>query len=142
LTGFGLAEHRRRRNRLLYPRRGTRRSTGWSEGLWWPATTTAPYTLFLAPALAYVYVVTLLAWQMGGPHERVYPWVLTQAKAASAVICLGLFALQEQYLLYLANFVVDGAIAILVWWLCLRTAAGTATHPAVRAGDQTRLAGS
>jgi len=53
---------------------------------------------------------------------RTYPWVLVQAKAASALVCLGLFALQEQYLLYLANFVVDGAIALVVWWLCLRPA--------------------
>jgi hypothetical protein len=50
----------------------------------------------------------------------VFPWLLVQAKAASAVVCLGLFVLQEQYLLYLANFVVDGAIALFVWWLCLR----------------------
>jgi hypothetical protein len=44
------------------------------------------------------------------------------AKAASAVICLGLFALQGHYLLYLANFVVDGAIALFVWRLCLAPA--------------------
>lgn len=93
-------------------------------GLGWPESTTEPYTLYLALAIAYMYVVTLLAWQMARhPEERVYPWVLAHAKAASALICIALFALQEQYLLYLANFVVDGAIALFVWWLCLRAAA-------------------
>jgi hypothetical protein len=93
-------------------------------GLDWPVSTTQPYTLFLALALGYMYLVTLLAWQMSRHSEmRVYPWLLVQAKGASAIICLGLFALQEQYLLYLANFVVDGAIALFVWFLCLRARA-------------------
>jgi hypothetical protein len=93
------------------------------EGLGWPATTTQPYTLFLGLALAYMYVVTLLAWQMARhPEVRSYPWLLAQAKGASALVCLGLFVLQEQYPVYLANFVVDGAIAVGVWWLCLRPA--------------------
>lgn len=92
-----------------------------AAGLGWPESTTEPYTLYLALAVAYMYVVTLLAWQMARhPEVREYPWVLTHAKAASALLSIGLFALQEQYLLYLANFVVDGAIALFVWWLCLR----------------------
>ena len=92
-----------------------------AAGLGWPESTTQPYTLYLALAVAYMYVVTLLAWQMARhPEVRAYPWVLTHAKAASAVLSIGLFALQDQYLLYLANFVVDGAIAVFVWWLCLR----------------------
>jgi hypothetical protein len=89
--------------------------------LGWPETTTEPYTLYLALALAYMYVVTVLALQMARhPAERIYPWVLVQAKAASALICIGLFALQAHYVIYLANFLVDCAIAAFVWWLCLR----------------------
>jgi hypothetical protein len=103
-----------------------------AEGLGWPVSTTQSYTLYLALAIGYMYVVTLLAWQMGRhPEMRVYPWLLVQAKAASAVVCLGLFALQDQYLIYLANFVVDGAIALVVWWLCLRTAPGEVADGAV-----------
>lgn len=91
------------------------------DGLGWPPSTTEPHTLFLSLALAYMYLVTLLAWQMARhPEARAFPWLLVQGKAASAVICLGLFALQDQYVLYLANFVVDGAIAVAVWALCLR----------------------
>jgi hypothetical protein len=92
-----------------------------ARGIGWPESTTAPHTLYLALALGYMYVVTVLAWQMARhPQERAWPWVLVQAKAASSLVCIALFALQEQYLLYLANFVVDGAIAAFVWWLCLR----------------------
>ncbi len=111
-----------------------------AEGLGWPESTVEPHTLFLALALGYMYVVTLLAWQMARhPEARAFPWVLVQAKGASAVICLGLFIFQEQYLLYLANFVVDGAIALLVWWLCLRAKAvdtvATASSPGAPAGE-------
>jgi hypothetical protein len=100
-----------------------------AAGLGWPESTAEPYTLYLALAVGYMYVVTLLAWQMARhPDVRAYPWVLVQAKAASALVCLGLFALQGQYLLYLANFVVDGAIALVVWWLCLRPAGRAAAE--------------
>jgi hypothetical protein len=100
-------------------------------GLGWPASTTDGYTLYLALAAGYMYVVTLLAWRMARhPEDRTWPALLVHAKAASAVICLGLFALQEQYLLYLANFIVDGAIALLVGMLCLRRTAVVETMPA------------
>ena len=98
-----------------------------AAGLGWPESTTQPYTLYLALAVAYMYVVTLLAWQMARhPEVRPYPWMLVHAKAASSLLSIGLFAFQDQYLLYLANFVVDGAIALFVWWLCLRRPAGGA----------------
>lgn len=97
-----------------------------AEGMGWPSSPTAPYTLYLALAVGYMYVVTVLAVQMARhPEERIYPWVLVNAKAASALACLGLFSLQAQYLIYLVNFGVDGAIAVFVWWLWL--------HPVPRA---------
>jgi hypothetical protein len=100
-------------------------------GLGWPASPTDGYTLYLALAVGYMYVVTLLAWKIARqPGERTWPTLLVHAKAASAVVCLGLFALQELYLLYLANFVVDGAIALLVGMLCLRRIAPAATRAA------------
>ncbi len=85
-----------------------------AAGLGWPESSTEPYTLYLGLALAYMYMVTVLAWQTARhPLVRWFPWMLVQAKGASAVICLFLFALQEQYVIYLANLVVDGAIAVL-----------------------------
>lgn len=87
----------------------------------WPESPEDPYTLYLALAIAYMYVVTVLALQMARhPLERTYPWVLAQAKGASALVCIGLFALQAHYVIYFANFLVDGVIAAFVWWLCLR----------------------
>jgi hypothetical protein len=92
-----------------------------AAGIGWPESTTAGYTLYLALAAGYMYVVTLLAWKIARhPEDRTWPTLLVHAKAASAVACLGLFAAQEHYLLYLVNFIVDGAIALLVAVLCLR----------------------
>lgn len=91
------------------------------DGLGAPASTTEAFTLYLALAVAYMYVVTLLAVQMARrPQVRAYPWLLVQAKAASAVLCLVLFAAQDQYLVYAANALIDGLIAVFVWALALR----------------------
>jgi hypothetical protein len=86
-----------------------------------PASPTAAFTLFLGLAVAYMYVVTLLAAQMARhPRVKTYPWLLVQAKAVSAVVCLALFAAQDHYLVYLANAVVDGTIAVVVWAVAVR----------------------
>jgi hypothetical protein len=101
-----------------------------AAGIDWPLSTADGHTLYLALTVGYMYAVTLLAWKLARhPGERVYPSLLVHAKAASAVVCLGLFAIQGHYLLYLANFVVDGAIAAFVWWLCLRRHAAAAEEP-------------
>jgi hypothetical protein len=93
------------------------------RGLGLSQSPTHAFTLYLALAVAYMYVVTVLAWQMARhPAVRAYPWVLVQAKAASALVCIVLFAAQAHYLIYLANFAVDGAIALFVWGLALRRA--------------------
>lgn len=89
--------------------------------LGWPASPTDAYTLFLALAAGYMWVVTVLAWRMARePENGIYPWLLMQAKAASALICLLLFAVQDRYAIYLVNFLVDGAIAVFVWAVALR----------------------
>lgn len=92
--------------------------------LGWPKSTRNAFTLYLALSVAYMYIVTVLAVQMARqPGERVYPWLLTQAKAVSSLVCIGLFVLQAHDVIYLANFLIDGAIATFVWWLCLRRSA-------------------
>ena len=86
-----------------------------------PPSPTDAYTLYLTLAVAYMYVVTVLAVQMARhPRVTAYPWVLVQAKAASALVCLVLFVAQDQYLIYVANAAVDGAIAVLVWAAAVR----------------------
>lgn len=92
-----------------------------SRGLGLPEAPTHGYAFYLALAVAFMYVVTVLAWMMSRrPAERVYPWLLVHAKAASSLLSLLLFAVDDRYLIYLANFAVDGAIAIIVAILCLR----------------------
>lgn len=110
-----------------------------------PESPTDAFTLYLALAVAYMYVVTVLALQMARhPDVRVYPWLLVQAKMASALVCLGLFAFQEQQLIYFANFAVDGTIAALVWWIALRHAPeaepATAESPRESRGRETAAA--
>jgi hypothetical protein len=88
-----------------------------------PASPTDAFTLYLALAVAYMYIVTLLAVQTARrPRITAYPWLLVQAKAASALICLVLFIAQDHYLIYLANAVVDGTIAAAVWAIAVRGA--------------------
>ena len=92
-----------------------------SSGIGLPGAPTGGQAFYPALAVAYMYVVTLLAWMMARrPDERVFPWLLVNAKAASSLLSLALFVIDDQYLIYLANFAVDGVIALFVWWLCLR----------------------
>ena len=73
---------------------------------------------YLILASAYMYFVTLLAYLMyRHPEENIYPLLLAQAKLASSIISLYLFLVQRPYLIYFANFVIDGFIGISV--LCL-----------------------
>jgi hypothetical protein len=62
-----------------------------------------------------MYLVTILAFLMfRHPDNREYPLLLTHAKLASSIVSLALFVLNAHYLIYLANFIMDGAIGILV----------------------------
>jgi len=69
-------------------------------------------------ASAYMYFVTLLAYLMYRcPEENIYPFLLAQAKLVSCIISIYLFLMHRPYLIYFANFVIDGFIGIAV--LCL-----------------------
>lgn len=107
---------------------GVFNSAGRRFGL--PPSTTAAHTLYLALALAYMYVVTALAVMMARhPDTRAYPSMLVQAKAASALVCLFLFVVQEHYAIFLANFVVDGAIAAFVFSIALNSHSAPSRSP-------------
>lgn len=72
-------------------------------------------SLYSALAGAYMYLVTLLAWNMARrPEEDVFSRLLVHAKIASALVSLGLFGLYRPYLVLLANGVVDGFIGAAV----------------------------
>lgn len=69
---------------------------------------------YLILAVAYMYTVTLLAWAMyKNPQEKKYPFLLANAKLASAVVSLYLFVVYQPYLIYMTNCVVDGCIGLL-----------------------------
>ncbi len=70
--------------------------------------------LFRALAVAYMYVVTLLAWMMfRQPASTIWPALLAHAKFASAAVSLLLFVTHTAYLVYVANGIIDGLIGLL-----------------------------
>jgi hypothetical protein len=76
--------------------------------------------LYLALAVAYMYLVSWLAFLIyAHPENFLLPRLLSQAKLASALFSLGLFFLGAPYLVLLANAVVDGGIG-LGYWLAYR----------------------
>jgi hypothetical protein len=73
------------------------------------------WNFYLILAAGYMYLVTLLAfWMFRRPENRYFPLLLTQAKLASSVLSLAFFLLHGHYLIYLANFIIDGAIGLVV----------------------------
>lgn len=73
---------------------------------------------YLILAAAYMYLVALLVYLMyRHPEQNIYPFLLVQAKLASSVISIYLFLVHRHYLIYLANFAVDGFIGIAVLYL-------------------------
>ncbi|MGZ7065152.1 MAG: hypothetical protein ACXVI6_02220 [Candidatus Aminicenantales bacterium] len=86
----------------------------------------APF--FVVLAAAYMFVVTVLAWNSGAhPEVPVFPRLLAIAKAASSLLSFGYFAFGARHLILLVNGVVDGAIALLVLWVFLSRGKGLAT---------------
>lgn len=73
---------------------------------------------YLILASAYMYLVALLAYLMYRyPEQRIYPFLLAQGKLASSIISIYLFLAHQRYLIYLANFVIDGFIGIAAIYL-------------------------
>lgn len=73
---------------------------------------------FLVLTSGYMYLVSLLAWLMfRQPENKTFPILLFQGKLATSLLSLGFFLVHRPFLIYLANFCVDGLIAAGVWWL-------------------------
>ena len=78
--------------------------------------------LFHLLGVAYMYVVTLIAFLMyARPLDRSLPWLLVHAKGASALLSASLFVAHGPFLIYLANALVDGSIAVSLALFTLRT---------------------
>jgi hypothetical protein len=83
-----------------------------------PQAPTVGFQFYLALASGYMYVVSLLAWLMFRHPERgAYARLLAHAKLATSLLSLGFFVFHSHFLIYLANFLVDGLIALGVWVL-------------------------
>ncbi len=83
----------------------------------------AGINFYLVLAVAYMYLVTLLAYLMyRHPENKQYLVLLINAKAASSILSIFLFIFHQPYLIYIANAVVDGSIAVflLLFFLKLR----------------------
>jgi hypothetical protein len=79
------------------------------------------WDFYLILAVGYMYLVTFLALMMfKHPNNHYFPLLLTNAKLASSILSLSVFLLQEQYLIYLTNFVIDGVIGIIFLTLYLK----------------------
>jgi hypothetical protein len=73
---------------------------------------------YLILTSAYMYLVTLFAFMMyRHPEQRIYPFLLVHGKLASSILSIYLFLIHQHYLIYLANFLIDGFIGIAA--LCL-----------------------
>jgi len=78
---------------------------------------------YLILAVGYMYLVSLIAFLMWRyPRERLLPLLLINGKAASALLSVALLVWDRPLLIYMANAVVDGAIAAGVYLLYRKSA--------------------
>jgi hypothetical protein len=78
-----------------------------------PQSPVIEHNFYLILASGYMYLVTVLAFLMfRNPENRQYPLLLAHAKLASSFLSLVLFLFHSHYLIYLANFVIDGLIGL------------------------------
>ena len=103
---------------LLFPDAVLRFFNSLSGPLGLPPAPAVGFQFYLALAAGYMYLVALLAWLMfRHPENQSYPGLLISAKLATALCSLAFFVFHRSFLVYLANFVVDGLIGIGVWIL-------------------------
>ena len=81
--------------------------------------------LYVVLAVAYMYLVALIAYLMyRNPEFRVYPFLLMNGKFATAILSMGLFLAVQPLLIYLANSVIDGSIGLLAMIMYRRAKKG------------------
>ncbi len=81
---------------------------------------------FLILAVAYMYLVTMLAFMMyRNPRNSSFPLLLIHGKSASSIISIILFIVQGHFLIYVVNAITDGSIALGVFLLNRKMREGT-----------------
>ena len=81
---------------------------------------------YLILAVGYMYLVTLISLLMYKyPKNRFFPLLLANGKLASSLLSLYMFISHQPYLIYLVNFLVDGAIGsgvLILYFLLIKKA--------------------
>lgn len=76
---------------------------------------------YLILAVGYMYLVTVLSLMIFlHPQNRFFPLLLAHGKSASSLLSLALFLFDAHYLIFIANFLVDGLIAVVALILYLK----------------------
>lgn len=71
------------------------------------------FNFYVALAVAYMYLATLVAFLMyKHPDNSYFPFLLANGKLASSLISLYIFVLSRPFLILMVNCVVDGLIGI------------------------------
>jgi hypothetical protein len=112
---------------LVLPREMIAFFNGISRSLGMVEAPPAGRSFFGVLAVAYMTVVTILAWRMyRSPAEKIYPLLLGQAKVASSLLSFLMFAFHAPWLVYLVNGIVDGGLGtiVLAMYLGVRRGAG------------------
>ena len=83
-----------------------------------PAAPVPEFQFYLVLAVAYMYVVTVLAVLMARhPEDLRLPLLLAQAKLFSSGLSLAVFLVHRRWLILAANAVTDGTIGAYALWL-------------------------
>jgi hypothetical protein len=116
---------------LLLPDRLLALFDGWSASLGLATSAGPADPFFLVLAVAYMVLVTALAWAMfRDPGDAAPARLLLLAKLASALLSFSVFFLRQPHLILLVNGVVDGSIGILVLLLLKSRGRSGAERPA------------
>jgi len=87
-----------------------------------PESPVTGFGFYLILAVGYMYIVIVLAFLMyRHPGNRYFPRLLAHAKIASSLLSLALFLFHAHYLIYLANFIIDGFIGAVTIMLYSRS---------------------
>lgn len=71
------------------------------------------FNFYIVLAIAYMYLVTLVAFLMyKHPENSYFPLLLANGKLASSLLSLCIFVFSQPYLILVVNCVVDGLIGI------------------------------
>jgi hypothetical protein len=81
--------------------------------------------LFLILAVAYMYLVTIISFMMyKHPENSIFSFLLINGKLASSVISILLFVVHGHFLIYGANAMTDGSIALGVFLISRKVQIG------------------